>query len=316
MNNATATPVHDSGVRRQASRPLGLWSRLSYVTLTATVGMLIAVLGYRGMYHFGRVFGTLEWLINYKRRRRFQRVLGRLLQRKPTRRERVHLTREYFMQSRCDRVLYMILDRLPAEQAQRLFSIDGREKIDKALRRGRGAYIALCHHGPHHVAATLFAMLGYRVAGVRDRKESALRRFLQARLDKRSGEFERMRVLFADSPPRQIMRCFQENYVVGSAMDVSRVRDERQKVEIIDMFGERRPFLTGPLRLAVRCRAPVLQGVLIAEPDFRYRLRIVDELLSGEPVEEEATAIRQALERYAGHIETYMREYPHLVSRV
>ncbi len=45
----------------------------------------------------------------------------------------------------------------------------------------------------------LLALNGYKTAGVRDRNEGPLRRYVQGRFDRRHPEFQRMRVLFADS---------------------------------------------------------------------------------------------------------------------
>jgi lauroyl/myristoyl acyltransferase len=300
----------------QPARPLSLWDRFSLGAVHAAVSFLLILLSLRGLYHFGRAFGTLEWVVNYRRRRRVRRALEKVWDHRPGWSERWRIIRELFMITRCDRLFYLVFDRVPAGRAAGLFSISNRALLDSALARGRGVYVALSHHGAHHVAATLFAMCGYKIAGVRDRKESPLRRFIRQRLERKYPDFEGMRVIFADSYPREIYRCFQDGYVVGSAIDVSRVRDPRQKTEKAVIFGEERLFLSGPLRLALRCKAPVLQVFLVPGPGFRYRAEVVNMLLDPEEVKDKERAIREAIQRYASRVEDHVRRHPYLLSGI
>ncbi len=303
---------------------LSLWEYVSFTTIHAVAAGLLACLSLSGFYKFGRLFGTLEWLINYKRRRRFGAALERVLGRKPGAKERRRATREFFMRNRCDKLFYMIFDRIPREKAMTLMSIGNQALLDEAVARGRGVYLAMSHHGGLHVIAMLMALKGYKTAGVRDRREGAIRRYVQDRFDRLHPEFQRMRVLFADSYPREIYRCLREGYLLGSAMDVSRVRHSKQKTEEVTMFGEKQPFLSGPLRIAIRCRAPVLQAFVVPEPAFRYRMEIVAALVDPDllgrdsnlaPADEEA-AILRALRTYAANVEEYIRASPSLLSRI
>lgn len=296
--------------------PLTLWQRFSLGFVHALLAGLLAILSLRGLYAFARAFGTIEWLINYRKRRRFAEAMSMILGREPTHGERRRETREFFCRNRCDRIFYLILDCLPVEEVGALFSISDEPALRAALARGHGVYMALSHNGPHHVAAMLFAMCGFKIAGVRDRREGPLRRYIQQRLDRKYRGFQRMRVVFADGYPRRIYRCYEEGYVVGSAMDIGRVRDPKQKVEQVTMFGRPQIFLSGPLRVALRCKAPVLQGLLVPESGFRYRLDILGTLIDPETVPDEDAAVREAMHTYARNIETHLRRHPHLVSRI
>ena len=220
------------------------------------------------------------------------------------------------MRSRCDKLFYLIFDCIPRERAASLFTIHNRELLDEAVSKGCGVYVAISHHGSIHVAGLLMSLSGYPVAGVRDRHESAIRRYVQRRLDLKYPEFRRAKVLYADSYPREIFRCFKDGYILGSAMDVMRVRRQNQKVEVMTMFGEGRPFLSGPLRIAHRCGAPVLQGFIVPQKGFRYRFDIVGELVPrGEGADEEAV-VKEAMRKYAANVERYLRENPSLSARI
>lgn len=313
-SSSTSSPADSQA--RDLRPPLTLWENISFSITHGAVAGLLAVLGLRGLYRFGRLFGTIEWVINYKRRGRFRRALKRVMPEPPVPAMRRRFTRDHFITTRCDKLFYLAFDRLPREQAIGLFSITNQELLDRSLERGNGVYIAMSHHGPHHVGAMLMALRGYQVAGVRDRREGGIRRYVQYRFDRLYPEFQRMRVLYSDSYPRDIFRCFQDGFVLGSAMDISRVRRAGQRMETVEIFGEQRPFLTGPLRVALKCRAPVIQGFLLPEAGFHYRLDLTEMLLDPEKVGDAEEALKSALIRYAGNVERYVQAYPSLLSRL
>ena len=215
-----------------------------------------------------------------------------------------------------DKLFYIIFDRIPRDKAMTLISIGNQSLLNDAVARGRGVYMAMSHHSGLHVIAMLLALKGYKTAGVRDRREGAIRRYVQDRFNRLHPEFQRMRVLFADSYPRDIYRCLQEGCLLGSAMDVSRVRHSNQKMEEVMMFGGKQPILSGPLRIAIRCRAPVLQAFVVPEKAFRYRLEIVAALVDPDRVEDEEAVIAQAVRTYAANVEEYIRASPSLLSRI
>lgn len=305
-----------NGHPKSSTRPLSTWQRVSFSATHAAIRVLLVLLGQRGMYRFARAVGTIEWLINYKRRRRFRRALEVISDSITPPSDARAAVREHFMRTRCDKLFYLMFDCIPRDRAMSLFTITNREWLDDALADGRGVYVALSHHGAHHVAAMFMALHGYKVAGVRDRNEGGIRRYVQDRFDRRYPEFKRLRVLYADSYPRDVFRCLQDGYVLGSAMDVSRIRNEHQKSVELTMFGKKRPFLAGPLKVAVRCRALVIQGFIIPEADFRYRLELVQRLIEPDHVDNEDLVLNEALATYARNIEARVRAMPVLLTRL
>ncbi len=295
---------------------LNLWEHVSLTVTHAMVAALLACLSLAGLYRVGRLFGTLEWLVNYKRRRRFARALARVLGRKPTGVERRRETRKFFMRTRCDKLLYLILDCVRRDQAEALLSIENRSLLEDALARGRGVYLAMSHFGAQHVIAMLLATKGYKTVGVRDRNESPLRRYVQKRYEQRYPEFAFTRWLFADAYPRDIFRCLQDGYMVGSALDASRVRTANQRTQEVTIFGETQRFPSGPLHIAIRCGAPILQALIVPERNFRYRFEFTEMLVDPEQVTDEDAAVADAMRAYAANIERHARERPSLIGRI
>ncbi len=315
--NSTAL-VHENvhGTADETNK-LTLWERFSFGTAHCVTNLLLRVVGLSGLYRFGRLFGTIEWLINYKRRRRFRRALQRVLNRRPSASDRRRETREFFCRTRCDKLFYLIIDCLPHDKIASLLNVENHELLASSLEGGRGVYLAMSHHGPHHVMGALLVASGYKTAAVRDRNEGGIRRYVQGRIDRKHSASHRMRVIFADAYPREIYRCFREGYILGSAMDISRVRNPNQQVEEVTIFGEKRAFLSGPLKIAARSRTPVLQAFIKAESHFRYTLSIVEQLIQPAAIKgDEDAIIRNAMQTYATNVEKQLQATPSLLARI
>jgi lauroyl/myristoyl acyltransferase len=271
----------------------------------------------RGLYLLGRWFGTLEYWINFKRRGRYRQEIKQVFpEGLPAKRE-ARIIRSYFRRTRCDKLLYLIFDRLPKEKILRRIRFPGREGLDESLARGNGVYVLLSHNGSHHVAGLLMALQGYKCAGVRDRNEGAMRQYIQKKYADTFPEFREIRVLYADSFPRDIYRCFKENRVVGTALDVGRVRGVALKTCPVRMFGQEREFLTGTVQIALRCRAPIVQGFVVSRRNFYFRLIVSKPIWV--PDNEETPSeelVPEIMQRYADGIVAHLRDYPDHLSRI
>jgi KDO2-lipid IV(A) lauroyltransferase len=302
---------------RPVDKRVRWYDRLKFGLVRWVLAGWATVFSLKGLYLFGVWFGTIEYLINFKRRARYRRELADVFPEGLTRTRRRKIIRGYFCRTRCDKLFYLIFDRLPREKIMRRIRFHGRQYLDEGLRRGHGVYTMLSHHGSHHVAGLLTALLGYKCAGVRDRNEGALRIYVQDKYAKTFPEYAAIRVLYADSFPRDIYRCFQENRVVGTALDVGRVRGETLKTCPVRIFGQTREFLTGTLQVALRCQATICQAFVVSRPNFYFRLIVKPPL--HEPVEgnggETPERIQEIMQRYADGIEAHVREHPDHISR-
>lgn len=271
-----------------------------------------------GLYLFGQFFGVCEWAINYKRRRRFheqlRKVFGPALERgecPDVRWACLH----HFTRTRCDKLLYLIFDKLPREKILKRVKFHRREVFDEALARGKGVYVCMSHNGSHHVLILLMALLGYKVAGVRDRNEGALRRYIQERYEDTFPEFRAIRMFFADTYPRALYRCFEEGFILGSALDIGRVRGSRLKTAKVTMFGQEREFLTGTMQIALRCGAPIIQGFVVSRKNFYFRLIPTEPLVDPETEVDEPAILQQAMQKYADNIAAHISRYPCHISK-
>lgn len=305
----------------QPTRRLGAYTRAKFGIVRWFLMLWSRLFSLRGLYLLGRFFGTLEYIINFKRRGRYRRQLRKVFPEGITRKRESAVVREYFRRTRCDKIFYVIFDRLPKEKIMRRIRFHGREHLDAALARGNGIYVMLSHNGSHHVAGLLMALLGYKCAGVRDRNEGASRVYIQQKYAETFPEFRSIRMLYADSFPREIYRCFRENLVVGSALDVGRVRGMNLKTCPVRVFGETREFLTGTLQIALRCQATVAQAFVVSRPNFYFRLIVNPPLYVPGQDDTPASAdnperLADLMQCYADGIEAHVRQHPDHISRI
>jgi lauroyl/myristoyl acyltransferase len=263
-----------------------------------------------GLYKFGQFFGLCEYLINHKRRGRFQRRLGEVFGDSLTPAQARRHTIRFFVRTRCDKLFYLIFDKLPKEKILKRLRFHRREVLDRELARGRGLYVTLSHHGSHHVAGLIMALMGYKMAGVRDRNEGPLRRYVQQRFEETFPEIRSIRVFFSDIFPRDLYRCLQEGYILASALDVERDRGPRLRRIPVQMFGRQREFLTGTMQIALRCGAPIMQGFVISRKNYYFHFHAIGPLVDPDQARDEPEIVQQTMQRYADNIAEHVRKWP------
>jgi lauroyl/myristoyl acyltransferase len=298
-----------------AAPGVSLWQRFTFSVVRTFLWGVMVLFSLRGLYLLGQWFGTLEWLINYRHRRRFRRRLKAVSGGSLPAKERRRQARRFFRRTRCDKIFYLIFDRIPKDKAISRFHVARPELLEEAIGRGRGCFVATAHFGANHVAAMLLALRGYKVAGVRDPHEGGIRRYVQALFDRRYPEFGRVRIMSSEAYPRDIYRCFQDNYVLGASLDVQRVRDAHKRSVRVRLFEQEREYPVGTVQIALRCGAGVLQGFIVSEPNFHYRFDLLGPLVPSPAPPESPELLQQAMQTYADNVERYLREYPDHLSR-
>jgi lauroyl/myristoyl acyltransferase len=304
------------GAPEARATALGWWQWLSFTCVRGCLRVHLAVWGLGGLEVGCRFFGTLEYAINYKRRRRVRKMLRKVLGEEVSAAELRRRSRAHFVRQRCDKAFYLVCDMLSTEAIRARFEIVNGELLDAGLARGKGVYALLSHHGPHHITGLTMSLMGYRVAGIRDPNEGPLRTYIQSLWTKRHTELTPAKVLYTTDFVRGIYRLLRDNYALGSALDVSRVRDERLKTMPVRIYGEQREFLTGTLQIALRCRAAIVQAFIVAEDGFRYRLEFLGPMADPDRDSESDALLGDVLQRYADNIAAYARRYPEQITRV
>lgn len=312
----TTTSTNGQGGSRSRERPIPALVRARIAFVRGFLMGWSRLFSLSGLYLLGRVFGTLEYWIAYKRRRRAHVKLRSLFKDEQSPGWYRRMTWRYFMRVRCDKMFYAIMDRIPRGKLMNRIKFIGRENLDNALARGNGLYVALNHFGAHHVAGLMTALLGYQLVGVRDPRESPVRRYIQEKYRETFPEVAGMEMFMASSFPRAIYRAFKQNKLVASLLDVDRSRGDNTKTHPVRFFGETREFLVGPIQIAIRCGATTVQGFIESRKHFYYRLTATPPLIDPEAITGEEQAIADTMQSYADGVERFVREHPDHVMNI
>ncbi len=310
--------VSSPGINRlMTARRLPWLTRAKFAVVRWVLATYARVVGLTGLYWTGSLFATIEFMVNRGRRRRYRRALARVFPEGLSKTRELRIIRRYFRRSRCDKLFYLIYDKLPRAKVFSRLRFHGREHLDAALARGDGAYLAMSHHGSHHVLGILLSLLGYRITGIRDRNEGAIRSYMQQTVGPTVPEFSLVQVLYADDFPREIFRRFHENRLIVSALDVNRDRGLKLKTCPVRIFGETREFLTGTMQIALRCGATIVPTFLVSRPNFYYRVTVLPPIYAPAAAESNgAPSLESLMQEYANAIENHIRKRPDHMSRI
>jgi lauroyl/myristoyl acyltransferase len=312
----TTTPDEVDAPIGESLTPVGGWLRFKFQCARGASYAALKLFGPRGLYRCAAGFALLEWLINYKRRRRFAAQMRSMFAEALSPAQRRYACRRWFINTRCDKLFYLIFDRLPRRILSERFVYDGVAPLESALRGGSGVYVMLSHFGAQHIAGLVMALRGHKVAGVRRDEEGAIRRYVEEKYARTYPEFASMKVFYSHTFPREIFRALRSGYLLGSASDVFQIANPRLRTVSVRYFGEQRAFLVGPLQAALRCGVPIYQGFVVSEPHFRYRLIARGPLIEAAPDSETPERLAAVMQTYADNIEAMLRKHPCHVTRV
>ena len=235
-------------------------------------------------------------------RRASTAYLRRVLGRRPTAGDRFRQVMA-FATTIHDRV-YLLNDRFELFD----ITVEGEDLMRRQVHEGGGAFLVGAHLGSFEVTRAIgrrqpdlkVAMVAYEANA---RKINAMIAAINPRLAEETvalGSAEAM---------LKVQGLLDEGAFVGMLADRTPGGEATQAVPFL---GEAARFPLGPMRLAALLQRPVILMLGVYRGGNRYRVvfeRIAD--FSQVRRAEREAAIRQAVVRYAGRLESYCREYPY-----
>jgi len=294
---------------------LSWFARAKYVVVRGFLYGIVKLFGLRGLYRFGQFFGTCEFLINYKRRKRISRRMDQIYNPPIDRRQKRRIARKQITRIRCDKMLYTIVDKLDRQVLLQRIRKQGWEHFDAALERGKGMFLLFSHHGSHHLAGILLTLMGYKITGVRDPHEGVLRQYFQEKFDKSFPEFSKLNIAFSGDFAKPFFKALRSNGIVAAALDVWRDRGRNVRTIEVKVFGQRREFVSGMAQIALRCKAAIVVGFMLSEKDYYYRMIVHPWVIDPDTAEDTAETLQTVMQRYAELIEQHVRKYPWNISK-
>jgi len=293
---------------------LPLYVKAKYVLVRTGLICLIKTIGLDGLYYFGQFFGICEYLLQYKKRARIYRRLQQIYSHPIAASEARKIARQYFTRTRCDKMLYTIIDKIDRKELLSRFHIEGKQYIDESIKRGQGTFLMFSHQGSHHLAGIFLILSGYRIIGLRDPNESPLRIYVQQQFEKNFPEFRDLQITPNDSFARTFFHAFKDNQIVAAAMDIWRQRENIRSVQV-EIFGQKRDFLSGMTNIALRSHSAILVGFVLSLPKFRYCVIFHPWLNNPDKDTDSPETVQKVMQKYANLIEQHVKKYPDHISK-
>lgn len=183
--------------------------------------------------------------------------------------------------------------------------IKGKDIIDKALAKGRGAIIFTAHLGHWELGALCLKLTGYKTNVIMSPYESHDVNITVGKIRKKNG-IETIPI-DEESPTFiiKILKALRNNELITIQGD----RDVEKKGIMLSFFGEPAYFPKGPMLLAMKTKSPVIPAFTVIDNDGLYH-SIAGEEIQIEDTGNEERDLKINMERMVRVIEQYVRKYP------
>ena len=190
---------------------------------------------------------------------------------------------------------FLLLPKVDEENMSRWLTPVGVERVEEALKMGKGAIILTGHLGNWELGAAFLALRGYplTVVALDHPSEAVANFFTKRRLT------HQMKVVPLKDAVKESLGTLKNNGLVAILGD----RDYTGTGESTGFFGRETRMPTGPMSLASRTGSPVVPAFAVRKGD-RYRIYF-------EPcLEVDRKNLRGNLSKWLRVLESYIREYP------
>jgi lauroyl/myristoyl acyltransferase len=270
--------------------------RLRRRAVFVTLRTIVRALGFERMRALGYFVGTLQFLLSYRSRRRWQREIATLLGRAPDDRSaRDLLLQSYRTNTRALLEITAMLAR-PQDPAvlRACAEVEGIDTLRVALAQGRGAILLASHMGNGLLSLLHLAHAGIPVTVVY--KES---RMMDAGFfDKNIPHYGVQGILANDGfkAYSQMLGALRAGRVVYVMADQGTKKAEDGIV--LRFLGKDLSMPAGPAQLARHSRAPVLPVVTVAaEPRWRFEIGVPVVLQKGASLEADVEMLLRVTEQ-------------------
>jgi KDO2-lipid IV(A) lauroyltransferase len=191
--------------------------------------------------------------------------------------------------------------KITRENLDRFVKIEGIDKLNRALKLGKGVLIVTGHIGNWELLALTIRLKGYHgaVIGRRIYFEK-----YDAYLNRLRGHHD-IEVIYRDDSPKKILRVLKANGIIGILAD-----QDVDSVDgvFVDFFGRRAYTPSGPVALARSSGAVLIPGFIIRENEG-HRLVLEDPLKLVDTGDKEKDLLTNT-QLWSGVIEAHIRRYP------
>jgi len=283
-------------IRKSASRIAG-WLGLSFSSL------IIKVIPQCWVYSLADTFANLGFIFAAKQRKIALESLTIAFGKEKTKREIEQIAKDCFIflaKAGFELMFFMDKPKLIKERVQ----IIGKENLDAALSKGKGAILVSAHFGNFPLMLARIRLEGYVTSGIM--RQMRDNRVEQIFLEKRT----RLGIKTIYSQPRRLcvettLKTLRNNEVVFIPID----QNFGTGGVFVDFFGKKAATATGPVVLALRTKAAVIPSFIIRQKDDTHKI-IFEKPLDLEEGKTNEETIVINIQKLTRIIEAYIRRYP------
>ena len=283
-------------IRKGASRLSG-WLGLSLCS------SVIRVMPGSWLYNFAQGIANLGYLIARKHRRLALESLTVAFGKDKSKREIEQIARDCFSYMAKGAVELMFLMERPQLLKKRV-KLVGRENLDYALSRDKGAILISAHFGNFPLMLARLSLEGYKTAGImRPMRDSRVEKFFQEKRLK-------LNIKTIYSQPRKAcvdasIRSLRNNELVFIPID----QNFGAGGVFVDFFGRKAATATGPIVMAKRTGAVIIPCFITRQKDDTHKI-IFEPPLDLEEGKDGKNSILINTQKLTDIIESYIRKYP------
>ncbi len=290
--------------RRLIKRKWKYW--IVYRILLKFTIWLINAMSWRVAYLFARGMANFAWLIRLYHQTVFKN-LNLAFEKEKSQEELKRIAKRVYHNLTRYSVELLRCYRLSQETIDRMFTIEGKENLDKALAKGKGIMTISGHLGNFMLLGTKLVQEGYPLGvlyrEVRDKKVARLIKDMQKGINIHS-----IPALPAHRAVRESLRWLRENKILYLQQDRNFFEDKG--AIWVDFFGQPAPTAPGTVTLAKRSGATLLPMFVVRKKGNEGYTIVID-----PPVELELTGDKEKdilinTQKFTKIIEDYVRKYP------
>lgn len=264
---------------------------------------IVSIMPARFLYSFANFVSFLAYRFAGKQKRIALDSLSLAFGKEKTALERQEITKECFTFMAKSAVELMFFFDKPLILKKRVGLI-GKENLDNALSRGRGAILVSAHFGNFPLLLGRLAVEGYPAGGIMKpmHDKGVEKIFLEKR--KRFG----VKTIY--SQPREecvnnTIRALRENELVFIPID----QNFGSGGVFVNFFGKKAATAAGPVILAQRTGAALLPCFIVRQADDTHKI-IFEPAINLEEGKDSRETVRVNIQKLTGIIEAYIRKYP------
>ncbi|HEA47233.1 MAG TPA: hypothetical protein ENH97_02350 [bacterium] len=290
--------------RRLIKREWKYW--IIYRILLKSAIWLINVMSWRMAYSFARGMARFAWLIRFYHQTVFKN-LNLAFGKEKSQEELKRIARGAYHNLTRYGVEVLRCYRLSQETSDHMFTIEGKENLDRALAKGKGVMTISGHIGNFMLLGIKLVQEGYPLSvlyrEVRDKKVARLIKDMQRRVNIHS-----IPALPAHRAVKESLRWLRKNKILYLQQDRNFFEDKG--AIWVNFFGQPVPTAPGTVILAKRSGATLLPMFIIRKKGNEGYTIVID-----PPVELELTGDKEKdilinTQKFTDIIEDYVRKYP------